>query len=86
MPEEVPPILGHAQMGRIVSIVGLAFLLCTLAAGSVDPDRWSGGAQAFVLIIAGATVMMNIEALLRAVAARRSGPARQRESAYWPAV
>ena len=68
--------MGRAQMdrpiGRIAWIVGLTFALCALAAGSLDPDRWSGGTQAFMLIIAGATVLMNAEAVLAGFGPRRT--------------
>ena len=68
--------MGRAQMdrpiGRIAWIVGLTFALCALAAGSLDPDRWSGGAQALLLIIAGATVLMNAEVVLAGFGPRRT--------------
>lgn len=53
--------MGRAEMGRIAWIVGLTFALCALVAGSPDPDQWSGGARALMVIIAGATVLMNAE-------------------------
>ena len=64
--------MGRAQMGRIVWIVGLTVALCALVAGSLDPDQWSGGARALMLIIAGATVLMNAEVVLAGFAPRRT--------------
>lgn len=53
--------MGHADMGRMVWIIGLAFAFCALAAGSPDPDRWSDAVRALMIVIAGATVLMNLE-------------------------
>ena len=56
--------MGHAVMGRMLWIVGLAFVACALVAGSPDPDHWSGTVRAFMLVIAGSTVLMNAESAL----------------------
>ena len=59
-------------MGRIVWIGGLTFALCALVTGSLDPDQWSGGARALMLIIAGATMLMNAEVVLAGFGPRRT--------------
>ena len=53
--------MGHTDMSRMVWIIGVAFAFCALAAGSPDPDRWSDAVRAFMIVIAGATVLMNLE-------------------------
>lgn len=56
--------MGHAVMGRMLWIVGLAFVACALVAGSPDPDQWSGAVRAVMLVIAGSTLLMNVERAL----------------------
>lgn len=67
--------MGHTDMSRMVWIIGVAFAFCALAAGSPDPDRWSDGVRAFMIVIAGAAVLMNLESDLARQSQRRR-PAR----------
>jgi hypothetical protein len=53
--------MGHVTMGRMLWIVGLVYALCALAAGSPLPDHWSDLVQTVMLVIAGSTILMNIE-------------------------
>ncbi|GAC1405573.1 MAG: hypothetical protein NVSMB69_04610 [Novosphingobium sp.] len=53
--------MGHVTMGRMLWIVGLVYALCALAAGSPLPYHWPDLVQTVMLVIAGSTILMNIE-------------------------
>ncbi len=70
-------------MGRMLAIIGVTYALLALFGRSVDPDHWSEAARALMLIIAGSTVLMHIECLLRdwGASGHRRRPAGPRHAA-----
>ena len=76
--------MGHVAMGRMVWIIGLVYAFCAGIAGSPLPDHWSGLVQAVMLVIAGSTILMNIESDL-AGNTRRARPVPRRTSGLRPA-
>lgn len=67
---ELQETKGAVEMGRILTFIGLTYLVCAFVEASPNPDAWSAVARAFLLVIAMAVVGMNAEAVLL----RRSGP------------
>ncbi|WP_295637772.1 hypothetical protein [Novosphingobium sp.] len=77
--------MGHVTMGRMIWITGLVYALCAMAAGSLHPDHWSGFVQAVMLVIAGSTILMNIESDI-AHNLRAARPARRPAARLRPAA